>query len=409
MTNLKKIYYGWYIALSGTITSFISLAVLQIGHGAFINDIYEELSWSMTAISTGFSIRVFGAGILSPLGGYLIDKFGPRITCITGTTLTFIGLIMFSIMTELWVFYLSSIIIAVGMSIGSHNAITASIMHWFDKKRGFAYSFSATGRALGYIGIVPITILLSNYGWRDTSLYASYFFLIISLPASFVIKPNPELENKLPVNPVNKEKEKRISNTEYGITDALRTPAFWFLAFAQLIYSFGNQMNLVHQQPALKSIGYSLSAVALIVTIFGGIQVFGRLGSGWIGDRIGRSFLLMISFLLMGVGWIGLLFATPGVIFFITLYLLFYTAGQSAHTATDQTVVADFFGITRFATIKGSMQLIALVGGITGPIMAGRIYDIYGSYDIAFIILCPVVSLGTLCVFMARKLSPKNY
>ena len=408
MANLKKIYYGWYIALSGTITSFISLAVLQIGHGAFINDIYEELSWSMTAISTGFSIRVLGAGILSPLGGYLIDKFGPRITCITGTTLTFIGLIMFSIMTELWVFYLSSIIIAVGMSIGSHNAITASIMHWFDKKRGFAYSFSATGRALGYIGIVTITILLSNYGSRDTSLYASYFFLIISLPASFVIKPNPELENKLPVNPVNKEKEKRISNTEYGITDALRTPAFWFLAFAQLIYSFGNQMNLVHQQPALKSIGYSLSAVALIVTIFGGIQVFGRLGSGWIGDRIGRSFLLMISFLLMGIGWIGLLFATPGVIFFITLYLLFYTAGQSAHTATDQTVVAGFFGITRFATIKGSMQLIALVGGITGPIMAGRIYDVYGSYDIAFIILCPVVSLGTICVFMARKLSHKN-
>ena len=180
MTNLKKIYYGWYIALSGTITSFISLAVLQIGHGAFINDIYEELSWSMTAISTGFSIRVFGAGILSPLGGYLIDKFGPRITCITGTTLTFIGLILFSIMTQLWVFYLSSIIIAVGMSIGSHNAITASIMHWFDKKRGFAYSFSATGRALGYIGIVPITILLSNYGWRDTSLYASYFFFIVS-------------------------------------------------------------------------------------------------------------------------------------------------------------------------------------------------------------------------------------
>ena len=406
MTNLKKIYYGWYIALSGTITSFISLAVLQIGHGAFINDIYEELSWSMTAISTGFSIRVFGAGILSPLGGYLIDKFGPRITCITGTTLTFIGLILFSIMTQLWVFYLSSIIIAVGMSIGSHNAITASIMHWFDKKRGFAYSFSATGRALGYIGIVPITILLSNYGWRDTSLYASYFFFIVSLPASFVIKPNPDLENKLQINTKD---EKRISDNEYGITDALKTPAFWFLAFAQLIYSFGNQMNLVHQQPALKSIGYSLSAVALIVTIFGGIQVFGRLGSGWIGDRIGRSFLLMISFLLMGVGWIGLLFATPDVIFFITLYLLFYTAGQSAHTATDQTVVADFFGITRFATIKGSMQLIALLGGITGPIMAGRIYDIYGSYDIAFIILCPVVSLGTLCVFMARKLSPKNY
>ena len=366
MAYIKKIYYGWYIALSGTITSFISLAVLQIGHGAFINDIYEELSWSMTAISTGFSIRVFGAGILSPLGGYLIDKFGPRITCITGTTLTFIGLILFSIKTELWVFYLSSII----------------------------------------IGIVPITLLLTNYGWRDTSLYASYFFFIVSLPASFVIKPNPELENKSLIKP---KTEKKIINNEYGITDALKTPAFWFLAFAQLIYSFGNQMNLVHQQPALKSIGYSLSTVALIVTIFGGIQVFGRLGSGWIGDRIGRSFLLMISFLLMGVGWIGLLFATPDAIFFISLYLLFYTAGQSAHTATDQTVVADFFGITRFATIKGSMQLIALVGGITGPIMAGRIYDVYGSYDIAFIILCPVVSIGTLCVFMARKLSPKNY
>ena len=66
MAYIKRIYYGWYIALSGTITSFISLAVLQIGHGAFINDIYDELSWSMTAISTGISLRVFGAGILSP-------------------------------------------------------------------------------------------------------------------------------------------------------------------------------------------------------------------------------------------------------------------------------------------------------------------------------------------------------
>ena len=44
MKYLKDIYYGWFIALSGTITSFISLAVLQIGHGAFINDIYQELS-----------------------------------------------------------------------------------------------------------------------------------------------------------------------------------------------------------------------------------------------------------------------------------------------------------------------------------------------------------------------------
>ena len=405
MKYLKDIYYGWFIALSGTITSFISLAVLQIGHGAFINDIYQELSWSMTAISSGFSIRVFGAGILSPLGGYLIDKFGPRITCITGTTLTFIGLIIFSIMTELWMFYLSSMVIAVGMSIGSHNAITASIMHWFDKKRGFAYSFSATGRALGYIGIVPITLLLSNYGWRDTSLYASYFFLIVSLPASFVIKPNPELQKTVEIKPST---ENLHNNNEYGIKDALQTPAFWFLALAQLIYSFGNQMNLVHQQPALKSIGYSLTSVALIVTLFGGIQVFGRLGSGWIGDRIGRSFLLMVSFILMGIGWLGLLFATPDVILFITIYLVFYTAGQSAHTATDQTVVADFFGISRFATIKGSMQLIALLGGIAGPIMAGKIYDIYGSYDLAFIILCPVVSLGTISVFMARKLRREN-
>ena len=85
------------------------------------------------------------------------------------------------------------------------------------------------------------------------------------------------------------------------------------------------------------------------------------------------------------------------------MYYLTYGLGQAAHTVTQQTIVADFFGPRRYATIRGVMNPMSVVGGIIGPLFAGFMFDAFESYKLAFFIMGPVIALGAPAIFMAGK------
>jgi len=109
----------------------------------------------------------------------------------------------------------------------------------------------------------------------------------------------------------------------------------------------------------------------------------------------------MVSFVLLAVGWLFFANASPEAPWILVLYIVTYGMGQSAHTATDQAVVADFFGVRRYATIRGFISTMSLAGGILGPLYAGRMFDLLGNYHLAFLTLAPIVILGTPAIFLA--------
>ena len=74
----RRIFYGWYIVGAGSIASFMNLAVFMVGPSVFINDIRDDMGWSLTAISSGFSLRQFEHGLLAPVSGYLVDRLAAR-------------------------------------------------------------------------------------------------------------------------------------------------------------------------------------------------------------------------------------------------------------------------------------------------------------------------------------------
>ena len=75
--------------------------------------------------------------------------------------------------------------------------------------------------------------------------------------------------------------------------------------------------------------------------------------------------------------------------------------GQAAHTVTQQTIVADFFGPKRYATLRGIMNPIGVLGGVIGPLFAGVMFDAQGSYQIAFFMIGPMVALGFPAILFA--------
>ena len=187
-----RLFYGWYIALAGAFTSFFTFGVVGFGFGVFIEPIREETGWSLAAISVGFSLRSFEHGLLAPVTGALVDRLGARRMAITGVLIVGLGLLLFSQARVLWVYYIASLVIGSGESLGSSTAYSAALMRWFDRKRGQALGLLASARGAGYFMVPALAVLIGAVGWRSTLIVAALVIVGVALPLSFVLRNRPE-------------------------------------------------------------------------------------------------------------------------------------------------------------------------------------------------------------------------
>jgi len=406
-----RIFYGWYIVAAGTISAFLHLGIFTEGISIFIKDVRDELGWSLTAISVGFSLKSLESGALSPLSGYLIDRIGPRTMAVVSTLVMGVGLLIFSQMHTLWHFYLAGAVIALGQGMGGSAAFMTATMHWFYRKRGMASAVIAMGRGWGYVGVLPLSLLLVVLGWRGAVAAAAIAFMAMSLPLALTLRHRPEPYGYFPDGasepPQIVRNEARADGSQprdsFTVAEALKSWPFWMIAISNLVYSFTTQIQHVHMIPHLRNEGFSIPAAATVVAVYGGTQVVVRLIAGWVGDRIGRHRLFMFSFLLLAMGWVALAYVSPSALWVVGLFYLTFGAGQAAHTVTAQTIVADYFGTRRYATIRGFMNPISVLGGVMGPIFAGVLFDVFGNYRLALTLLGPISLLGFLVLIMAGK------
>ncbi len=91
-----KFFYGWYIVIAGSLAMALSSGINYHGFGNLFLPLSKEFGWSRTRISTVFSLARLENGILGPIDGYLIDKFGPRIVILVGVPIMSVGYILLS-------------------------------------------------------------------------------------------------------------------------------------------------------------------------------------------------------------------------------------------------------------------------------------------------------------------------
>ena len=407
----SRVFYGWYIVAAGSVSSFIGVAIFMHSMGAFIPEMRDEFGWSMAAISFGFSLKQFEHGLLAPVTGYLIDRLGPRLMATIGVIVMTAGLILFARMNSLWMFYLAATVMAVGQGMGSTTAFSAAIMHWFVRRRGQASSILAMGFGSGYIGVYPVTLLMILFGWRQAATIAALFFFATGLPLAQVIRHRPEPYGYLPdgnqspatTGDPGTRQVQGIEADSFTVKDALRSTTFWLVLFATSVFNFHTGLYNVHIIPHMRNVGFSAKGAATVIALYGVTQTIGRPLWGWVGDRIGRYRVVMMSHLIMGIGWVAIAFVSSGNFWTVALYFVAFAPGHAAHQSNHQAVMADFFGTRRYATIRGLMSSLALVGGVLGPIFAGRMFDVYGNYRRAFLIIAPIAAVGAPAIFLAGK------
>lgn len=380
----KHIHHGWIVAIAGFFVIAMN-AMALLGFGVFLKPLTEEFGWDRGDLSSAFSIAVLLGGILSLVSGRLSDRFGPRILIITGGLALGAGFMATSLITELWHLYFAYAI-PVGITIASTVIpINATIPRWFTRGRGLALAIPAMGFSVGGV-IAPLVIekLIESVGWQQTFLILGILPFIITIPLGLLMK-NPPEEEKTENQISQQDGPANRNGTMLGklpVTKVLKDKWVWLFGGMQFSFGFSTQMILVHIAPYGTDMGLSPAIAAGILSFSSAIGIFGSLGAGSFSDKMNARLLLTISFSLLTVSLILLLFAESVSLFYIFAFIFGFARGS---VALLQTITAvDFFGVRNFGFYMGTFLLFGTIGGVVGTPVAGYIFDASGSYSVAF-------------------------
>lgn len=427
-----RIFYGWYIVAAGVVLSILTGGVYVYGFSTFFLPLTREFGWSRASLSGVISIARLEGGVLSPLVGYLIDRFGPRRLMVVGITMMGIGFIILSRVNSLVMFYVVFIlVVSGGSSFGTGTTVQTAVANWFIKKRSRAIGFLMSGFGLGG-AITPLLVLLiSNLGWRTAMAICGALIITVGLPLTMVIRHRPEDSGLLPDGEVRKEGELGDHNkaeTEARVThghggfigrfredtrdinlepkDALKTQAFWFIALAFGLSMLTSGLITVHYIPFLVTdIGLSDGMAASVLAFHAVISVVARLGVGWIGDIINKRYpyslcmwAQVVALLLLSNAH-SLAMVMPAVV----LMALAYGGPIPLRPA----IQGDYFGRKNFATISGWLRIVDLPAIVAGPVFAGWVYDVTGSYSLGFMVVALTTAISGIAILFARRPEPK--
>ena len=399
-------FYGWVIV--GCSFTVLSAAYgIQFSYGVFMPEISAEMGWGRTSLSLAYSVYVFVYSGLGIVAGLYTDRWGPRLVVGVGGVLLGSGVMLLSQVQALWQLYLFlGGIAALGMS-AAFVPCNATVVRWFIRRRGLALSMSTSGSSFGNFFVPPLAaLLITSYGWRTSYLLLGLGGLVlITLCACFIVR-DPERLGLRPdgSQPVLLSEEALAGpyvspdrRDAWTLASARRTVAFWMLVAAFTLTWLVVFMPLVHIVPFALDLGVSQVTAATLISVIGLAGFAGRLITGPLSDRCGRLLTLGTCLTLEAAAFFGLAVSSDLSLLYPSAALFGFSYGGT--TALFPAIIGDFYGRLAVGAIVGFIFSLAGSMAAFGPMAAGYLYDVYGSYDLAFFMsaFCNLFGAVLLC------------
>lgn len=406
-------FYGWWIVMAGGGLQLLQSALLGQAYGAYVVLLRDDFGWSKTALAAASSLREAESGLTSPFQGWLLDRFGPRRVAAVGVIIFAAGFMLFSQVNSLLTFYLAFIVMSMGASLAGWLTVTYTTVQWFERKRATAIALTTTGFATGGM-LVPLTALvLDGIGWRETAFLSGVIVLLVGLPLTRVLHGRPEAMGLRPDGDRPYEKSEiddepsrlvphpEVVRIDFTLGEAVRTPSFWWISLGHASALFVVSAMGVHLVSHLiESQGYSLGQASTVVFLMTGLLLIGTISGGVLGDRVNKRALLVCC---MGMHAGGLLILSHAVNVWMVLgFVLLHGLAWGWRGPQMAAIRADYFGRASFGKILGISNLVIIVGTISGPVIAGLLYDQTGDYRLGFDILAAIAAAGSIFFILAR-------
>ena len=408
MSFKKDIFsYRWLVVGSSTLV-MMSFYGTELSFGVFLKPLLEEFCWTRTMVSGALSTVEGIAGLIGILIGRLTDRYGARMLIAIGALIGGTGYLLLSRVDSLWQLYVYFGVIE-GICISTcWVPLVATVSRWFEDKRILALGIITSGVTIGSMVLPPfIAYLTIAYGWRLAFIMLAVTVWIFASPGIIILGKKPPRSTGVPHHSGGKEDciddktGNRIPSRELSLLEAIKTVPFGALMVTGFVTATGFYFLTVHIVAYADDVGIAATSAALIFTFMGGANILGKLLTWLIAMKVGNRYTLLFLLTLQAIGLFLLIQAKSLWMFFVLGSVFGFGLGGS--TPIRMAMASEFFGIRSIGAIIGLLGVSWAAGGITGPLLAGYIFDLSHSYDIAFLAGGLLMIIGIVSTFFLKN------
>jgi len=380
----------------------------------FFVAVLEEFQWSRGLSAGVLTLGSVAWTLASPLIGYFLDRWGPRVVIPVGAFIMASGFVVSSMAQNVVQFYVGmGLLVGLGFAALPMTSQATIISNWFIRKRGMAMGFAASGIGVGILVVVPATqLLISEAGWRIAYLVLALVLVVTIIPLNAIFQRRRPQDIGLLPDFGEIGMKPGSDGHHVGLPDgctvshALASSRFWTLAIGVLIGALPLHMVLVHQVAAMVDVGFSKEFSASMLGLTGFFTIFAMAGMGQLSDRINRERAYTLgSLCLVGAILVLLFLGDASQNWLVYVFPLLFSVGFSSRQSLYPTIAADLFHGRHFGSIVGVIALFIGAGAGLGPWLGGYLHDLSGDYQSSFIaaIFFCVISLWLIWAAAPRK------
>lgn len=412
---MKKIYYGWYIVASCLLLMALCYAPLVSCASLFIKPITEDLGFPRSAYTLVSTISTLLGVVLAPFVGKLMAKkymHKVLVVCVAGVSVCY-GL--YSTASTLPGFYIRAFFVGLFSAGATMIPVSIVITNWFQKQRGLALSIAMAGSGVGGSILSPlIGNWITTYGWRRTYVIVAIIMFVVLVPVTLlIVRQSPADKGLLPYGAGENQAasgkkqagEKPRFEWNVSLQQLRRMPLFWAFVLGVTLISLTGAI-ISHIPSSIMDAGYSTQRAASIVSLYLAIAVPGKLLLGHIFDRYGAKAGILFGNVMFFLSVVALLFihATP----MLYIMAVLFGFGTCIGTVSASVLTSQLFGVKHYAETYGFVCMFTNAGFAFGVPVIASVYDLTGSYRIAWILVAIAAVVMTIALLYSTAESKKH-
>jgi MFS family permease len=370
---------------------------IQSSFGNFLKPMSTEFGWDRATASLPAAVGILMNGLFQPFVGRIVDRIGPRRVIMLSMLLLAVSTAALAATPGIW--YLTGVygvFFALGISGAGTIPNTTMVARWFIQQRGRAMGLVNAGGSVGQLLLIPLSMaIFLQTDWRTTYLVLGAILLVLGVPVAALalrndpsdmgLRPDgetvpPSTEQGRATPPVPQRPPLEPSRWQ----GALSSTPMWLLIGGFFVCGYTVALVSTHFVAFATDRGMAPTTAATALGLLGGCNIIGSLLAGTVSDRVGRKNPLALIYLVRAAAFVFLLTAyTPWM-----LYLFAVVAGLSWFSTVPLTVAltAEIYGVRHMGTLVGIAFTSHQVGGAVSIYLAGRLFDLSGSYTGVYLV-----------------------
>lgn len=405
MSMSEEFARGWRALLACSIGNGSGLSgVAYYSFGVFVIPLTEAFGWNVGQVTVGSSFLILGTAFTAPIVGSLIDRFGAyRVSLLSFAALVVGFALLTRLSGQIAMFWAAWLLISLVGGGTTPVLWTRSVGLWFDRGRGLALGLALAGS--GFAGLLApslITKAIQAWGWQGGYLAVGAFILVVAMPViALMFREQPQ-----ELAPIDGHAADRAAPHAAlgGFTpqEALRQVAFWKIAAGFFLVSGVIGGLIINLVKLLVETGMDRVAAAGIAGIMGLAVIIGRIGIGFLLDRLAAPVVACVILLLCALGCLVL--AQKGLpAWALSLCVMALGLGAAAEVDLVAYLTSRYLGMKAYGRIYGLQLSAFYLGAAIGPAAIGYSFNHFKSYGPALHFAVGALAFGAVVIATLGK------